>query len=100
MYKTAILPAAKKDIREAAQWYNRQKHGLGKRFTSEIRKTIRLIQQNPKSINVRYNSTRTAVVKIFPFMDHFTVDDENKIVIISAVLHTSRNPNLWKNRNH
>ncbi|MGQ1947248.1 type II toxin-antitoxin system RelE/ParE family toxin [Geofilum sp. OHC36d9] len=98
MYKAVILPLAKEDVREAAIWYNKQQKGLGKRFTAEVRENVHFIRQNPKASNIRYNSVRTAVLNVFPFMIHFTVDEKNKTVIVSAVLHTSRNPELWKNR--
>ncbi len=98
MYKSIILPLAKEDIREAAKWYNKRQIGLGKRFTAEVREKVHFIRQNPKASNIRYNSVRTAVLNVFPFMVHFTIEEKNKTVIVSAVLHTSRNPELWKNR--
>jgi plasmid stabilization system protein ParE len=98
MYKSIILPLAIEDIREAAKWYNKQKKGLGKRFTAEVREKVHFIRQNPKASNIRYDDVRTAVLNLFPFMVHFTIDEKNKTIIISAVLHTSRNPELWKNR--
>lgn len=98
MYKSVILPLAKEDIREAAIWYNKQQNGLGKRFTAEVREKVHFIRQNPKASNIRYNSVRTAVLNIFPFMVHYTIDEASSAVIISAVLHTSRNPKLWKDR--
>ena len=98
MYKCIILPLAKEDIHEAAKWYNKQQAELGKRFTAEVREKVHFIRQNPKAFNVRYDEVRTAVLNVFPFMIHFTVDEENKTIIISAVLHTSRDPKLWNNR--
>lgn len=38
MFGVIMLPPAKEDIREAAMWYNHRQKGLGKRFTSEVRK--------------------------------------------------------------
>ena len=98
MYNAIILPLAKEDIREAALWYNKQQNGLGKRFTAEIREKIHFIKQNPKASNVQYIGVRTAVLNVFPFMIHFTIDEKNETVIVSAVLHTSRGPKLWKNK--
>ena len=98
MYKSVILPLAKEDIREAAKWYNGQQKGLGKRFTAEVREKVHFIRQNPKATNVRYNSVRTAVLNVFPFMIHFTIEEKNKTIVISAVLHTSRDPEIWKTR--
>lgn len=98
MYKSIILPLAKEDIQEAATWYNKQQEGLGKRFTAEIREKVHFIRQNPKALNVRYDGVRTAVLNMFPFMVHYTIDEKNKAIIISSVLHTSRDPELWKSR--
>ncbi len=98
MYKAIILPLAKKDIREAAFWYEGKQTGLGKRFAKQIRENITLIKKNPKVFNNRYDNVRTAVLKAFPFMLHYTIDEYNKHVIVTAVLRASRNPERWKDR--
>ncbi len=98
MYKSIILPLAKEDIREAAKWYNKQQNGLGKQFTAEVRENVHFIRQNPKASNVRYKNIRTTVLNVFPFMIHYTIDEKNKAIIISAVLHTSRDPKIWDER--
>ena len=98
MHKSIILPLAKEDIREAARWYKKQSPGLGKRFTAEVRESVRFIRQNPTACNIRYDQVRTAVLKVFPFMIHYTINEANKTVVISAVLHTSRDPKEWEKR--
>jgi len=98
MYKAIILPHAKEDIKEAAHWYNGKQKGLGKRFTQEVRSKIGQICENPMSAAVRYDETRCAVIDIFPFMVHFSINDTQKQVIISAVFHTSLNPEKWSDR--
>jgi plasmid stabilization system protein ParE len=89
MYKSIILPFAREDIKQAAKWYNERQPELGKRFIQYVRQKIRFIRQNPKAVVTRYDDVRTAVLDVFPYMIHFTVDDENKFVIISAVLSLS-----------
>lgn len=98
MYKATILPLAKKDIRQAALWYNKQQKGLGKRFTEEVREKVRFARQNPEASNIRYESVRTTVLNVFPFIIHYIVDYKNTQIIVTAVLHTSRDPNVWKTR--
>ncbi len=98
MYKSIILPLAKKDIREAAIWYNKQQKGLGKKFTTEVRENVHFIRQNTKASNIRYKNVRTTILNVFPFMIHYTIEEKSKTIIVLAVLHTSRNPELWKNR--
>jgi len=96
MYKAITLPLAKHII-EAAKWYNKRQNGLGRRFTLEVRKKIKFIKQYPVSIAIRYDGIRTAVLDVFPYMIHFTVDPQNKLVIIIAILSTHRDPETWKN---
>ena len=96
MYKVTILPVAKQDIKEAAEWYNSKQTGLGKRFTNQVREKVNLVKQNPYSSANRYEEVRTAVMDVFPFMIHYLIDASNKLVCITAVLHTSRNPDRWK----
>jgi len=98
MYKSIILPLAKEDIREAAKWYNKKSQGLGKRLTAEVRGKVRFIRQNPTASIVRYDDVRTAVLNIFPYMVHYTVDEHSQTIVVSAVLHTSRDPELWETR--
>jgi hypothetical protein len=38
---------------------------------------------------------RTAVLDVFPFMIHYLIDEPGKKIVIIAVLHTSRNPEIW-----
>ena len=98
MYKSIILLLAKEDILEAAKWYNKKSRGLGKRFTAEAREKVRFIRQNPTASNVRFDNVRTAILDIFPYMLHYTIDETSRTVIVSAVFHTSRNPELWETR--
>lgn len=98
MYKVIILPLAKEDIKDAALWYNSKQKGLGKRFTALVREKVAFIKQNPKACVVRYDNVRTAVLTVFPLMIHYTVDENDETIVISAVLHTSRNPDIWNER--
>ena len=98
MYTSVVLPPAKEDIRDAALWYEDKQKGLGRGFTDQVRETVSFIKKNPKACNIRYDDIRTTVLNVFPFMLHYTIDENNKTVIISAVLHTSRNPDLWEER--
>lgn len=98
MYKVILLPLAKDDISEAAAWYNSKQKGLGKRFAQAIRKKVQYIKQNPKASPVRYDDVRTAVLDVFPFLIHYIIEEQKNEIIISAVFHTSLDPDSWKKR--
>jgi plasmid stabilization system protein ParE len=96
MFKVVVLPIAKQDIAEASNWYNSQEHRLGKRFVAEVRKHISFIKKHPEGAPIRYNNTRTAVLDKFPYTIHYRITDDKRLIVNLAVLHTSRNPNLWQ----
>ncbi|MBO9614306.1 MAG: type II toxin-antitoxin system RelE/ParE family toxin [Dyadobacter sp.] len=98
MYRNHILRSARKDIREAAHWYNDQKPGLGKRFTHYITKKIELICENPHIYQVRRANMRAAIVPVFPFLIFFNVDEKRRIVSVVGVFHSSLNPQRWQSR--
>jgi hypothetical protein len=53
MYKAIILPLARQDIRDTAQWYNKRKPGLGKHFAQHVRQKVNFIRQNSKAVAIR-----------------------------------------------
>ena len=96
MFKAIILPLAKQDIIDAASWYNSKQKGLGKKFTKEVRSKVKFISENPQAYAIRYNTTRCAVLDVFPFMIHYSIEMANKSIIIAAVFHTSIDPANWR----
>lgn len=98
MLKAIVLPLAKEDIKYAANWYNGKQKRLGNRFIQEVRSKVLYIRENPEASAVRYNETHCAVLDVFPFMIHYTIDKAQKTVIIAAVFHTSLSSKHWNKR--
>ncbi|WP_432713238.1 type II toxin-antitoxin system RelE/ParE family toxin [Pedobacter sp.] len=92
-YIIKVSPWALNDINSTTIWYNEQSNGLGMRFQKQVIKQINNLSQTAEVYKIRYSGVRCVVVKKFPFMIHFQI--ENDTVIIFAVLHTSRNPKIW-----
>jgi hypothetical protein len=57
-----------------------------------------LLKSNPYGYEARYADVRGVVVKKFPFLIHFVIDDQNKTAAVFAIYHTSRNPKIWGDR--
>jgi plasmid stabilization system protein ParE len=86
------------DIKEARSWYKAADEKLENRFVQAIENTIIKLQEWPKAYAIRYKNVRIAHPPIFPSSIHFYIDDvENKIVII-AIVHGRRHPNVAKKR--
>ena len=56
------------------------------------------LQDIQESIQIEYRDLRHASVHRFPYLIHYQVDEDKKAVFIFAITHTSRNPQLWKDR--
>ncbi len=97
-YKILIDPIARLDILQSSIWYNEQQPGLGRRFYNSVKQSIKNIKSNPYQYQLRYNALRMALVQKFPFMVMYIIDENKKQIAITAVLHTSRNPNIWNER--
>ena len=96
-YTIKIEPEAVRDIQEAIDWYNRQRPSLGQVFYKKIDAEFEILKTYPH-FQMRYDAVRCLPVRKFPFMIHYTLDEENKTVIVRAVFSTHRNPAIWKQR--
>ncbi len=82
--KIILLPAAQKDIIEIKNWYRGKKIGLELEFVFELKAIINLLKENPLLFQTRYKSFRAAILKRFPYLIYYTI--ENEIILIHAVL--------------
>ncbi|MCB9235790.1 MAG: type II toxin-antitoxin system RelE/ParE family toxin [Bacteroidia bacterium] len=96
IYSLKIDPRAIGDIQRGIDYYEEQSPGLGFRFEAVIHKHLLALSKNPL-FHVRYDDVRCLPLQKFPFMIHFTVEEVKGLITIRAVLHTSLDPNKWKN---
>ena len=87
--------AVRDDIRESSRWYNRKQRGLGLEFRTELRIAFRAVTRNPETFPFVESNVRRYVVRRFPFLVYYTVC-QNEVRIL-RVIHTSRDPETWKN---
>lgn len=95
MKRTAIIrPEAENDLKEAFLWYEDRRKGLGYDFLLQVDAGIMAIQRNPRVHPAKYKGTRGHFVKRFPYKIIY-IFEERKIIVL-AILHEKRNPNLTK----
>lgn len=95
MYKIKIDQEALNDLRKIVIWYNSQLQNLGMRFHKQVKTQINSLKTQPYIYTIRYKDIRCMLVKKFPFMIHYSVNEELHLLEIYAILHTSRNPEIW-----
>jgi toxin ParE1/3/4 len=91
-----LLPEAKAEFDDSADWYERQQAGLGVDFIARIRSVIDRIAASPQMHAVVYKQARKAVVTRFPFVVIYHELPTELLVI--SVFHSSRDPSVWQSR--
>ena len=95
-YRLVSDPQADIDIEAAFEWYERERPGLGLDFLDELRAAYGRIVDGPLKYPQLRSNIRRALLKRFPYAVFFAVEDE--IIVVLAVLHTSRDPAEWQRR--
>lgn len=89
-YKAVYVDIAREDVKAAKKWYKEQRDGLQKLFAASILEAIERMRQNPFAYAVRYKNIRIIHPYTFPYGIHFYIDEENKTVVITAIIHDYR----------
>ena len=93
-FSLSYYDVVKTDIIEAKDWYKNQRAGLEKIFALEVKNCIYRLQKNPLNYEIKYKNVRTAFTAIFSYAIHFYIDEHKQQIVIIAVIHQSRNPDL------
>jgi len=91
-----IRPEAEADLAEAFAWYEAQWTGLGTEMLSEVRAALGRVQEGPNRYPSGLGEVRRAPVRRFPYSIYYLSRQER--IVVLAVLHHRRNPNIWRNR--
>jgi len=94
-YKLLYTPEAIEHIKHIAEWYNEQSNGLGTRFKNNLKTALTDILKKPLSHSCRYDDVRFAIPKKFPYAAHYTIDENNKTIIIHAIFAFKEDPDKW-----
>lgn len=93
MIKRVIVRShAKRDIREAKQWYRNISQELGADFLSAVDDAILLAQKYPLAFSLMHRTFRRVLLRRFPYALFYQSDSES--IIIVGVLHQARDPEL------
>ena len=91
-----IRRAARTEFDEAFDWYERQQPGLGVTFADHVHAVFESIRAMPELHAPVYRDVRRALVKPYPYAIISRIRG-NRVVVL-AVFHSKRDPNIWKSR--
>jgi plasmid stabilization system protein ParE len=89
-FKVIFSPEALTDVFEAMEWYEEQQENLGNRFYEDLISTMGYTITHPHSFSKKKDNFRELALTTFPYVIIYEIIDD--IVIISAVFHSSQNP--------
>lgn len=90
------LPEVANDLRDAADWYEEKRSGLGEEFKNEFWLSIDQIADRPLSFAVTFAGLRACRLSRFPYVIHFRCDKDEILVV--AVMFGGRDTSAWINR--
>ncbi len=96
MTEVIFLDPALREMREAAQWYNRQEAGVGEEFLTEVDRAIDRFMFDPPARPTAGRDVYRHPVDRFPFDLLYRIRPEQ--IEIVAVAHHSRKPGYWQRR--
>ncbi|MCB9895616.1 MAG: type II toxin-antitoxin system RelE/ParE family toxin [Planctomycetes bacterium] len=91
-----IRAGAQRYLAEIREWYDAEFSGLGDEFLSAFAQTTSHIRTFPRAGRIVYREYRCAKVRRFPYLVFYIADAES--VVIVAVIHQHRDPDVWKDR--
>jgi plasmid stabilization system protein ParE len=87
---------ARNEASAAVRWYGRRSPKAAARFTIELARAFRTIEERPSSFPEYLLGTRRCLLKRYPFLVVF-YEIEGWLVVI-AIAHGRRRPGYWRRR--
>lgn len=84
-WQVTIRPAAQADLRDARDWYDRRRDGLGNEFLLAVADAMLALEEAPQRQPLYYRDFRRVLTDRFPYKIFYRI--EGKAVIVFRVLH-------------
>ncbi len=98
MSKRIVFRAsADAEFSEAAEWYEKQRQGLGLEFLDHVQNVLDAIAHDPLRFSIALRDIREALVSRFPYAVYYRVKPDR--IVIIAIFQCSRDPAAWQSRN-
>lgn len=96
-YRLIVKEEAYSDIKQAYEYYESNKLGLGERFLDTLEIFVERIQKYPEHYQIKRKPYREAFIKDFPYIIIYEL--ENDTVVIYAVFCTHKSPESKPKKN-
>ena len=91
-----LRPEARDEFDNAFDWYEQRRLGLGVDFVAQVQEVFDRISATPELYAQIFHDVRRGVVRHFPYSVFYKVEPQQ--VVVLAVFHSNRDPNIWQAR--
>lgn len=88
--------AASTEFIEASAWYESKRAGLALEFMAEVDRCVALAAEHPLQYAIVREDIRRIITNRFPYSIYFRAE-KHRIVVL-AIFHGSRDPDIWRSR--
>ena len=96
--RLVVQAKAEAELERAFDWYEAQSVGLGAEFLRAVDAVFASICRTPALYPTVHGRTRRALLRRFPYGVFFYERDEDREVVVIAVVHGHRDPWVWRAR--
>lgn len=91
-YRYIFDELGQKDYELAVKWYAERSTSAAENLIAEIENALQLICDNPKRWRNEYKHYRELGLRKFPYVIIYSFEEDKRLVTITAIFHTKRNP--------
>lgn len=90
MHPLILKPQAIQMAKDAYQWYEGQRQGLGELFLTELENCLKKVQTTPEANGKVKKNYRQGKLQRFPYVIIYEIIQTE--IIVLSIFHTRRNP--------
>jgi len=98
IYSIKNRPLVEADIINAIEYYKEISPKLAQHFLLRVKEAKQHIAQTPFGFQIKYNNVRTILLQQFPYHIHYLINDNQKQIVILAIIHSHKEPKDYSNR--
>ncbi len=88
--------AAREELKEATEYYEGRREGLGEEFAEEAKNALARVQSHPEAWTLLAEGVQCCRLKRFPYGAIYTLRGDDIYVV--AIMDLRRKPGYWANR--
>ncbi|MCH8534560.1 MAG: hypothetical protein LAT51_05775 [Flavobacteriaceae bacterium] len=99
-FKVIVFEAVADEIQEAIDYYNKKQRSLGLRFYKTTKNLIKSLEKDALLYQVKYQRIRCVKINKFPYLIHYELNEELRVVYVYALICSYKNPDeSWVKEN-